>query len=209
VVQRRRRLLDIDLILDTALALIDEHGRLTMTELAARLGTSASAVYHHVSGRAAIIELLRERIAGPLGWPPPESADWAVEIADWMRGYRRVMAEQPNVIPLLTAQTITSKPALASYDRVVDLLRASGFPAAELLLWVSVLDNFALGAALDAAAPDDVWRSDRRDTPALDDAVDAAPRGRRRADAAFELGLEAIVVGMRHRLRDRATLDGG
>lgn len=51
------------------------------------------------------------------------------------------MAEHPNVIPLLTAQTVTSKRALASYDRVVELLRSSGFPADELLLWVSVLDN--------------------------------------------------------------------
>ncbi|MFC4950255.1 TetR/AcrR family transcriptional regulator [Pseudonocardia sp. GCM10023141] len=148
----RRRLLDIDLILDTALALIDEHGRLTMTELAARLGTSASAVYHHVSGRAAIIELLRERIAGPLGWPPPESSDWAAEIADWMRGYRRVMAEHPNVIPLLTAQRPPRHPGAGRR-------RGRGPPQAR--------------------------------------------RRRVRARA------RALMVGMRHRIRDRATLDGG
>ncbi len=68
------------------------------------------------------------------------------------------------------------------------------------MLWVSVLDSYALGAALDLAAPDEVWRASGADTPALDAALRAAPLGRARADAAFELGLQALLAGMRSRL---------
>jgi hypothetical protein len=68
------------------------------------------------------------------------------------------------------------------------------------MLWVSVLDSDALGAALDLAAPDEVWRAGGGGTPALEAALRAAPQGRARADAAFELGLEALLVGMRSRL---------
>lgn len=83
---------------------------------------------------------------------------------------------------------------------MVGLLRAAGFRSEELLLWVSVLDNFALGSALDLAAPDDVWRSDRPDTPELDHALAASSRGAVRADAAFDLGLRALLEGMANHL---------
>jgi hypothetical protein len=63
-----------------------------------------------------------------------------------------------------------------------------------------VLDSYALGSALDLAAPDEVWRVGDGDTPALDAALRAAPQGRARADAAFDLGLDALLTGMHARL---------
>jgi hypothetical protein len=65
---------------------------------------------------------------------------------------------------------------------------------------VSVLDAYALGSALDLAAPDDVWRFERDDLPVLAEAIRAAAVGRKRADGAFDLGLEALVASLRHRL---------
>ena len=70
----------------------------------------------------------------------------------------------------------------------------------EIVLWIGVLDCYALGAALDLAAPDEVWRLERDDLPTLGDAISAAPRGRARADEAFAVGLEALLTGLRHRL---------
>ena len=69
-----------------------------------------------------------------------------------------------------------------------------------VMLWVSVLDSCALGAPLDLAAPDEVWHADGGDAPALSAALRAAPQGGARADAAFELGLEALLAGMRTHL---------
>src|SRR3954467_4803282 len=80
VVQRRRRLLDVETILDAALACIDERGRLTMADLAARLGGSASSIYHHVSGRPEIVELLRERLVDHLEIPPLDRSDWGDQV---------------------------------------------------------------------------------------------------------------------------------
>ena len=65
-----------------------------------------------------------------------------------------------------------------------------------------MLDNFVLGSALDAAAPDEVWRSHPANTPALTAALSASPTGKQRADAAFLLGTDALVTGMRARLRN-------
>ncbi|MGY1604233.1 TetR/AcrR family transcriptional regulator [Geodermatophilus sp. SYSU D00815] len=201
MVQRRKRLLDVETILDAALACIDESGRLTMAELAGRLGTSASSVYHHVSGRAAIVELLRERVVAETMTPVPlDGTDWSGQLAAWMHSYRRALATHPNLIPLLNEHTMTARSVLLGYDRVAALLRDAGVPSAEVVLWLGVLDSYALGAALDLVAPDDVWRSEDGDLPALEEAVRTGPRGRARADEAFDLGLGALLTGLRARL---------
>lgn len=198
--QRRKRLLTVDAILDASLACIDESGRLTMADLAARLGASASSIYHHVRGRAAIIEALRERLSDAVGLPPLDGSDWADQIRGWMRSYRQAMAEHPNLIPLLTEQTMTAGAVLLGYEHVATLLRHAGVPAPDVVLWISVLDSYALGSALDLAAPDEVWHTEHDDLPALHEAIAAAPTGRRRADAAFDLGLDALLTGLRQRL---------
>ena len=75
-----------------------------------------------------------------------------------MRYYRQALAEHPNLIPLLSEQTMTAGSVLLGYDRVAAVLGLAGFPEDQVVLWVSVLDSYALGAALDLAAPDEVWR---------------------------------------------------
>jgi AcrR family transcriptional regulator len=193
-------LLDTEAILDAALACVDDTGRLTMAELAARLGVSASSIYHHFSGRTAIVEALRERMATAIDPPPLDGSDWAEQVGRWMRGYRRALAEHPALVPLLNEQTMTAGPVLDAYERIAILLRRTGVPVREIVLWIGVLDCYALGAALDVAAPDEVWRLERDDLPTLGDAIGAAPRGRDRADEAFDLGLEALLTGLRRRL---------
>jgi AcrR family transcriptional regulator len=193
-------LLTVEAILDAALACVDQSGRLTMADLAARLGASASSIYHHLPGRAAIVEALRERMATAIEPPTLDRDDWVDQIARWMRSYRAALAEHPNLITLLNEHTMTAGSVLVGYDRVAALLRLAGAPAREVVLWISTLDCYALGSALDLAAPDQVWRIDQADLPALREAVDAAPSGRRRADEAFDLGLDALLTGMRQRL---------
>jgi len=201
VVQRRRRLLDVQAILDAALDLIDEDGRLTMAELAARLGVSASSIYHHVPNRTAIIELLRDRLAAGVSLPPLDGTEWTAQVSSWMHSYRRSLAAHPNLIPLLIEQPMTAGAALRGYDRVAALLVGAGFPEAEVILWITVLDCFAVGAALELASPPDVWQAEGDSTPSLGAAVQAGPRGATRADAAFDLGLRALLDGMQAHLR--------
>ncbi|HTI21584.1 MAG TPA: TetR/AcrR family transcriptional regulator [Kutzneria sp.] len=200
MVQRRKRLLSVEAILEAALACLDAAGRLTMADLAERLGVSASSIYHHLPGRAAIVEALRERLVAMIEPPPLDGSDWGEQITRWMREYRRALAEHPNLIPLLNEQTMTGGSVLLGYERVAALLRLAGVPIGEVVLWIGVLDAYALGSALDLVAPDDVWRFERDDLPTLAEAIRAAPVGRKRADGAFELGLEALVASLRRRL---------
>lgn len=198
--QRRMRLLTVETILDAALVCIDESGQLTMTELAKKLGTTASSVYHHLDGRAAIIEALRERVLSAVELPLMDSSSWDVQIRSWMQSFRHAMAQHPNLIPLAMEQTITAGRALVGYDRIAGLLQAAGVAPKHVIVWLSVLECYALGSALDLAAPDEAWRVGREDLPTLSNALELASRGRQRADEAFELGVDALLLGLRTRL---------
>ena len=195
--QRRKRLLTVEAILDAALVCIDDSGQLTMTALAKRLGTTASSVYHHLDGRAAIIEALRERVLSTVELPCVESCAWDAQIRAWMHSYRHAMAQHTNLIPLMMEQTVTAGPALVGYDRIAGILQAAGVAPKDVIVWLSVLECYALGSALDLAAPDEAWRVERDDLPTLSDALKLAYRGRQRADAAFELGVDVLLSGLR------------
>lgn len=198
--QRRQRLLTVETILDAALVCIDESGQLTMTALAKKLGTTASSVYHHLDGRAAIVEALRERVLSTVELPQRESSAWDEQIRAWMHSFRHAMAQHPNLIPIAMEQTITAGPALVGYDRIAGLLQAAGVAPKDVIVWLSVLECYALGSALDLAAPDEAWRVERDDLPTLSHALELASRGRQRADKAFELGVDTLLVGLRTHL---------
>ena len=200
--QRRKRLLTVEAILDAALVCIEESGQLTMTALANRLGTTASSIYHHLDGRAAIVEALRERVLSAVELPSPQAGAWDVHIKAWMHSFRHAMARHPNLIPLMMEQTMTAGPALVGYDRIAGLLQAAGVAPKDVIVWLSVVECYALGSALDLAAPDEAWRVERDDLPTLSNALRLASRGRQRADEAFELGVDALLSGLRHHLED-------
>lgn len=199
-VRRRRRRLDLDAILDAALALVDDTGRLTMTELAAALAVSPSSLYHHVGGRAEVLELVRGRLVAHFADPSPDPSDWSDRVLSWARAIRDAISAHPRLVPLLVAQHVTAPAELHGYNSIVRELHHAGFPAEELMLWISVFDALAIGSALDLSAPEDVWNADSLDTPALNAALRRAPRGRERVDAAFNLGLAALIDGMKTRL---------
>jgi hypothetical protein len=119
-----------------------------------------------------------------------------------MHSYRHAMAQHPNLIPLVVEQTITAGPALVGYDRIASLLQAAGVAPKDVIVWLSVLECYALGSALDLAAPDEAWRVERDDLPALSNALKLASRGRQRADEAFELGVDALLSGLRTKLEE-------
>lgn len=200
VIQRRKRLLTVEAILDAALVCVDESGQLTMTALAKQLGATASSIYHHLDSRAAIIEALRERVLSGVELPPLQSTAWDAHIRAWLHSFRDAMAQHPHLIPLMMGQTITAGPALVGYDRIAGLLQAAGVAPKDVIVWLSAIECYALGSALDLAAPDEAWRVERDDLPTLSNALALASRGRQRADEAFELGVDALLLGLRTHL---------
>lgn len=186
-------ILSRELIFRSALAQLDRTGQLKMPELAQELGVSVSSLYHHVKGRAAVIEGIRGIIAD---WDCGEPADWKEMVEHWARQYRDAFAQHPGAIPALVAQTISDPATLRQYDTLAQALAKAGFSARSIVLAVSMLDILCLGAALDHAAPSTVWSRPPDPESALQDAMAGARFPEGRSEAAFTLQLRWLIDGM-------------
>jgi AcrR family transcriptional regulator len=156
VARPRRPILSRDLIVATALDLVDRTGRFTLPELAQRLGVSVSSLYHHVDGRASIVEGIRELVTSTM--TPLTEPDWRDAVVAWATSYRDAFAAHPAAIPLLVTQTVSDPVTLAQYERLAELLHErAGLTGADLVVAITMLDTLCLGAALDLAAPSEVW----------------------------------------------------
>jgi AcrR family transcriptional regulator len=163
VARPRQPILSRDLIISTALDLIDRTGRFTLPELAQRLGVSVSSLYHHVPGRADIVEGIRGRLVATM--VAPTEPDWQDAVVHWATSYRDAFAAHPAAIPLLVGQTVSDPATLAQYDQLTELLQQrAGLTGDDLVVAITMLDTLCLGAALDLGAPSEVWAAGR-DSP--------------------------------------------
>ena len=176
------------------MAIVDENGDFTVPELARRLGVQTASIYHYVDGRAGVIELLRGRIGRLLDPAPLELRPAEVALRAYFRSYRDLFAAHARVLPLLATSTVRSPEVIPIYERVTVLLREVGVPAEDVMTVLTAMENFILGSALDLAGPEVMWDiPDGVEAPNLTEALAAQPVGTKRADRAFDLGLDTML----------------
>ena len=137
-VRRGRPGHSLDSLLDVAVEAFNERGydATSMEELAARLGVTKSAIYHHVPGKVELLRLALDRALGALSAVTAEPGAVTGRAIDRLehvvRGSVRVLAaELPSVTLLLRVRgnSPVEQAALArrrEFDRVVtDLVRAA------------------------------------------------------------------------------------
>ena len=199
----RKALLDRERIGAVALELVDAEGDFSVPAIARRLGVQTGSVYHHVEGRAGIIELLRERISADIDATSLDAGPWDTALEGWARSYRAAFAAHPRAIPLLTTSPVRTPKVLAQYERAVEVLLGAGFTGGSVMSVLTAVENVVLGSALDMAAPEQMWElPDEAATPHLASAL--AGTGPARADAAFEVALTGCVEHCR-RLLERSS----
>ncbi|WP_078600353.1 TetR/AcrR family transcriptional regulator [Streptomyces violens] len=188
----RKALLDRERIGATALELVDEKGDFSVPEVARRLGVQTASVYHHVDGRAGVIELLRERVTDAIDPATLSDVPWDTALERWARSYRAAFAAHPRTIPMLMTSPIRAPRVLAQYEFVAGLLSEAGFAPSLVLPIITGLDNIVLGSALDMSAPETMWEvTEGTEAPRLAAAQSAT--GSSRADQAFDLTLAGFL----------------
>ncbi|MET8567518.1 TetR/AcrR family transcriptional regulator C-terminal domain-containing protein [Streptomyces sp. NPDC004783] len=191
----RKALLDRGRIGRTALELVDETGDFTVPEIARRLGVQTASVYHHVDGRAGVIELLRERVVDDLDSSTLDERPWDVALEAWARSYRAAFAAHPRAISMLMTAPVRAPRVIEQYERVAGLLLDAGFAPRTVMPVITGLDNIVLGSALDMSAPEVMWVAEEDGSPRLARAL--AATGPSRADHAFELTLAGFLAHCR------------
>ncbi|WP_162257553.1 TetR/AcrR family transcriptional regulator [Phycicoccus sp. Soil802] len=198
----RTPLLSKDAIAMAALRLVDGTGEFTIAQVADALRVRPSSLYNHVSSKGEIVEAMRSLVfreggvSREGGLAAGDSGPWEQTVRAMLRRYRECFARHQRLIPLVTAYTVSSPEVMGMYDELAETLRAADVPDGQLLDVITMCDSVVFGAALDLAAPDEVWAVDQARSPALIAAIQQAGSGRQRSDRAFDLALDILIAGI-------------
>jgi AcrR family transcriptional regulator len=133
--ERARRPLSRDLVLETAVSLVDQEGlgALSMRRLGQELGVEAMSLYHHVANKEALLDGMVDAVVGELnaevgpGGGTEAERDWAAALRARIITARTVMLRHTWLPAVLESRTSLSAPLIAYYEGVLATLSAGGF----------------------------------------------------------------------------------
>ena len=195
--------LDRELIVDTALALLDDVGvaGLTTRRLAERLGVRSPALYWHFPSKAALLDAVADAMLDQQDWPGPDMTD--LEPAEWLalraHAFRHgLLAHRDGAI--VHAGTRPRADRLPALELQLAALVVAGFSPDDALRLTLAISRFTVGWVLEEQAdaardadPDWATREPSADLPTLNRAH-AVARERDR-DRDFDFGVRALIEG--------------
>jgi AcrR family transcriptional regulator len=136
------------LILDQALALVDERGlaAMSMRAVAERVGLTSMALYPYVGGKDALLDGLVDLLQVELGAEgAPEDQDWRQRLRALGRAVRGLASRHPGAFPLLLNRSAAGSSWLTAALRGV--LHDAGVPENRIPRMARMLCAFLLGYA--------------------------------------------------------------
>jgi len=204
-------------IVEAALRLVDEHGLEghSMRQLGAALGGDPTSVYHYISGKSELYDLLMDAVVSESDLSVLDAnlpvEDLLLAVA---RELRRVLLLHPRVAPLFATRSFRTLAQLTPIERLVPALEAKGFSGAEIMTTINVVGTYAIALTNVAMLHQAHLRPDEEYFP-TEEALASLPNVRRLIanadsyagiDAEFEAGLRALVAGLLARQRIGALL---
>jgi AcrR family transcriptional regulator len=140
-------------VLRAAVAIADAGGiaALTIRSLAEELGVKPMSVYHHVAGKAEILDGIVDLVFAEIELPTP-GGDWEAEIRRRAHSARQVLRRHTWAIGLMESRTSPGPATLRHHDANIGTLRAAGFPVAMTAHAYALIDSYVYGFALQEAA---------------------------------------------------------
>ncbi|WP_241745803.1 TetR/AcrR family transcriptional regulator [Streptomyces lydicus] len=155
--RRKRRpasFLTSDLILDTAMAVIETDGpeALTFRRLGADLGADHTAVLRHFGGKDDLLLGLAARLVKDALHDFAASESWRETLASLARRIRAACLQHPGVAVLVAGRTSRREPEFHGADVVIGALFEAGLRGREAASYYRVLTDTALAAGAFEAA---------------------------------------------------------
>jgi TetR/AcrR family tetracycline transcriptional repressor len=205
--------LDSEVILEAALALLDEVGmdKLSTRLLAERLGVQQPALYWHFKNKRALLDAMNGEIlrrAHERRLPLPDES-WDTFLRENAHSFRRALLARRDGARLHAG----SEPDPGDLEMVEAQLAAvvsRGMPATQAMALMIALGRYTVGCVLEeqAAPPDAAQRQQTLDAAAASRPLLAeAFASYRKAgpDAMFEIGVDLMLEGAKGRLANKAT----
>ena len=208
-------------VLEAALALADAEGpeALSFRRLAARLGVTPMALYHHVESKDALLDGIGDLVLSRLELPEAGGADWRAQLAATARSFRSLLVAHPAVVPVVLRRPLVTPAGARAADAVLGLFLRAGFPPDGAVLAYRQTVRFLLALiVLEVESGPRLASRERqaraRETRAALEALDperfpslvaAAPHLAAPFDPerAFESGVELLTAGLERQLSRR------
>ncbi|MBT2548922.1 TetR family transcriptional regulator [Arthrobacter sp. ISL-65] len=198
------RVLHRDCITDAALSLTTSAGYegLTVAALARNLDVAKSALYNHVASKQDVLRLMEERLISQVDVAGFGCGPWDEAMRRWAWSYRDVFSKHTPLIPVIAVLPVADAPrTLEMYEAVSSDLAAAGIPNSKIVPSIVAIESLVFGAAFDVDAPPDVFDGCLGGfSPSFAVALQAARAAEieePRHDAAFNLGVEALLEGLK------------
>lgn len=136
----RKGRLSRDLVLSTALALVDREGldALSMRRLGQELQRDPMSLYRYAANRAALLDGVTEMVLNELAIFP-DDPDWQAQLRKIAHDLRLLALRHPNVVPLLVTRPLSTPLGLRPLgtlrppEQILALLIDAGFTPADAL----------------------------------------------------------------------------
>ncbi|WP_422769094.1 TetR/AcrR family transcriptional regulator C-terminal domain-containing protein [Plantactinospora sp. WMMC1484] len=196
----RQPLLNRQRIVDAATALVDAEGlaALSTRRLATVLGVRGPSLYNHFATKDEILDAVADAITAEVDVSFFASHDWRDALRLWGHSYRQALAAHANIVPYLAQGPGRRPAALAMADAVYGGLVKAGWPPARATHIGALMRYFVTGSALGSFARGFVEDPQvyAAGYPHRDQAHRIAEHRRSVDEAAFALGLDALIDGL-------------
>ncbi|HEV7931107.1 MAG TPA: TetR/AcrR family transcriptional regulator [Actinomadura sp.] len=221
--------LTVQQITQAAIEIADAEGlaALSMRHVADRLGVAAMSLYTYVPGKAELVDVMLDTVAGEAPLLGELHGDWRARVELWARQSLASHRRHPWVLQVATVHPPMGPNEVAWGDSALRALSGIGLSDREIVAMINVVDGYVRGVArtsVDAAQveqhtglTDEQWYASR--APLLDKLIDPAryPTMRSFHDAGvfedpidgFEFGLQRLLDGIEQLIRARCGQSTG
>lgn len=148
---RQRRPLSQELIVDTAMRILDAEGldALSMRRVALDLRTGPASLYAHVASKDELLELMIDRIIGEMEIPEADATRWQEQIIESALAAHRVWTRHPGIARAALANIPVGPNSLRYSEATLAILRAGGVPDQKASWFIDSLSLYILADAFE------------------------------------------------------------
>lgn len=193
-------------IAEAALELIDGEGMsgLSMRKLGAALGVEAMSLYHYVRNKDDLLDAVLDRLYLEIDLPEVETQEWEAAIRQGLRSFRTVLLRHPAALELFATRPARSPEAFSVLFWAYGRFRSVGLPVADANAALHIAVSFVMGHVSTQHGSLAQLRSQAGPVVMGFELTDEQARFVEHcsvvsADELFDLGLDAVVAGLRTR----------
>jgi len=141
--------IDVDTVVRASVEIADAEGleALTMRRVASALAVTPMAIYHHVPGKEALLDLIADESMKALPVPRLDG-DWEEELIGFFVAFHRLYLEHPALAQVMAQRPLEGPTAIARGELLLAMLVEAGVPDDRAVATLVTLVGYTIGMSL-------------------------------------------------------------